>query len=33
VVLTLATLQLERLAARRTESASPKLAVPVGQPG
>ena len=33
VVLTLATLQVERLAARRTESAQPKLAVPVGQPG
>jgi cytochrome c oxidase assembly protein subunit 15 len=32
-VLTLATLQVERLAARRTESAQPKLAVPVGQPG
>jgi cytochrome c oxidase assembly protein subunit 15 len=33
VVLTLATLQVERLAARRTESAQPKLVVPVGQPG
>jgi cytochrome c oxidase assembly protein subunit 15 len=32
-VLTLATLQVERLAARRTESAPQKLAVPVGQPG
>jgi heme a synthase len=33
VVLTLATLQAERVAARRTESAGPKLVVPVGQPG
>src|SRR5882762_8075209 len=33
VVLTLATLQVERLAARRTETAQPKLVVPVGQPG
>jgi len=33
VVLTLATLQVERLAARRTETAQPKLVVPVGQAG
>ena len=33
VVLTLATLQVERLAVRRTETARPKLVVPVGQPG
>jgi cytochrome c oxidase assembly protein subunit 15 len=33
VVLTLSVLQLERLAARRTELDRPKLAVPVGQPG
>jgi cytochrome c oxidase assembly protein subunit 15 len=33
VVLTLATLQVERLAGRRTETAQPKLVVSVGQPG
>ncbi len=33
VVLTLAILQAERLAARRMETAQPKLVVPVGQPG
>lgn len=33
VVLTLATLQAERLAVRRTESEPRKLSVPVGQPG
>jgi heme a synthase len=32
-VLTLAILQAERLAARRTETDRPKLALPVGQPG
>ena len=33
VVLTLAVLQTERLVARRTEHGSPKLGVPLGQPG
>jgi heme a synthase len=33
VVLTLAVLQTERLVARRTEHDSPKLGVPLGQPG
>jgi cytochrome c oxidase assembly protein subunit 15 len=33
VVLTLAVLQTERLVARRTEHESPKLGVPLGQPG